>query len=85
MPLSGSTINKQMALQRLPLSAKGGFRRDFRPSENVFFTICMERRHTPKLWSQIMDGKIMVRTSVSLSLTDDDLLSHSHNRIDATV
>ena len=67
------------------LSAKGGFRRDLRPSENVFFSICMERRHTPKLWSQIMDGKFMVLTSVSLSLTDDDLTSHSYNPTGSTV
>ena len=32
-----------------------------------------------------MDGKITVLTSVSLSLTVDDVLSHSHNPIGSTV
>ena len=50
-----------------------------------FLTIWVERRHTLNLWSLIMDAKFMVLTSVSLSLTDDGVPSHSHNSIGSTV
>ena len=41
----------------------------------------MGRTYTHELWLLIMGGKIMVMTSVSLSLTGDDVPSHSHNTI----